>query len=135
MDLADERYIALTTFKRDGSPVTSPVWVVGVPSDEGVSRIGFYTSSASWKVKRLAHTPKVIVQPSNATGTVKQGSSPIEATAVVVSSGPDYEAVVAGIRGKYGFQTKIAKWGAKAQAFVKRKRFPYADRAVVITLP
>jgi hypothetical protein len=24
--LADERYISLTTFKRDGTPVSTPVW-------------------------------------------------------------------------------------------------------------
>ena len=30
--LADEKYISLTTFKRDGTPVATPVWVV---SDDG----------------------------------------------------------------------------------------------------
>ena len=26
--LADEKYISLTTFKQDGTPVATPVWVV-----------------------------------------------------------------------------------------------------------
>ena len=26
-DLADERYVSLTTFKKDGTPVATPVWV------------------------------------------------------------------------------------------------------------
>jgi uncharacterized protein len=30
--LADEKYISLTTFKRDGTAVATPVWVV---SDDG----------------------------------------------------------------------------------------------------
>lgn len=131
MGLADEKYVSLTTFKRDGTPVAAPVWVVGLPD----GRIGFYTSSNSGKVKRLAHTPRVIVQPSNATGRVNDATPPVEATAVVVSDGPDFEAVIGGIRAKYGFQTKLAKWGAKLRAAVKRIEYPYADRAVVITLP
>ena len=57
MSLADEKYIALTTFKRDGTPVTTPVWAAAL--DGG--KIGFWTSSASGKAKRLAHTSKVTV--------------------------------------------------------------------------
>ena len=52
MSLADEKYLALTTFKRDGTPVTTAVWAA--PLDDG--KIGFWTSSASGKAKRLAHT-------------------------------------------------------------------------------
>lgn len=45
MSLGDEKYLALTTFKRDGTPVTTPVWAA--PIDEG--KIGFWTSSGSGK--------------------------------------------------------------------------------------
>jgi hypothetical protein len=41
MSLADEKYLALTTFKRDGTAVTSPVWAA--PLSDG--KIGFWTSS------------------------------------------------------------------------------------------
>ncbi len=86
MSLADEKYIAFTTFKRDGTPVTTPTWAVPVGDD----KIGFWTSSGSGKAKRLAHTSKVVVQPSNARGVVKPGTTPIEATAVLVT-GPELE--------------------------------------------
>ena len=45
MALADEKYILLTTFRRDGTPVPTPVWVVSL--DEG--KLGFWTSSGSGK--------------------------------------------------------------------------------------
>jgi len=50
--LADEKYVLLTTFRRDSTPVTTPVWVV--PLDDG--KLAFLTSSGSGKAKRLAHT-------------------------------------------------------------------------------
>ncbi|BDZ42253.1 hypothetical protein GCM10025865_15520 [Paraoerskovia sediminicola] len=33
--LADEKYVALTTFKRSGDAVTTPVWVAPLPQDRG----------------------------------------------------------------------------------------------------
>ena len=73
-DLADGKYMALTTFRRTGEPVTSPVWVV--PVEDG--RVGFWTAMGSGKTKRLAHTPRVVVQHSDARGRVTAGSIPLE---------------------------------------------------------
>lgn len=129
MSLADEKYIALTTYKRDGTPVTTPVWAV--PVDDG--KIGFWTSSGSGKAKRLAHTSKVTVQPSNARGVVTPGSSPIEASAVLVT-GPELEGIRTKVIAKYGIMVPISKIGNKIGELVKRKKTPYADRGVVITL-
>ena len=86
MSLADEKYLALTTFKRDGTPVTTPVWATAL--DDG--KIGFWTSSASGKAKRLAHTSKVTSSRATARGRVKAGTTPTDATAVVVT-GPELE--------------------------------------------
>src|SRR5260370_26561911 len=65
MALADERYMLLTTFRRDGTPVATPVWVT--PYDE--HSVAFWTSSGSGKAKRLAlaampFTPGVKLAPS-----------------------------------------------------------------------
>ncbi len=128
MSLADEKYIAFTTFKRDGIPVTTPTWVVPVGDD----KIGFWTSSGSGKAKRLAHTSKVVVQPSNGRGVVKPGTTPVDATAVLVT-GPELEGIRPKIIAKYGVMVPISKIGNKIGGFVKRKRIPYADRGVVIT--
>ncbi len=50
MALSDERYLRFTTFRRDGNPVSTTVWVVGL----GDGQLGFWTSSGSGKAKRLA---------------------------------------------------------------------------------
>ena len=100
-DLASGKYMTFTTYKRSGEAVTSPVWVVPV----GDGRLGFWTAMGSGKTKRLAHTPRVVVQPSDARGRVTEGSSPLEGTAEMVRSGPLFAEVQAKVREKYGVMT------------------------------
>ena len=64
--LADE-YISLTTFKRDGTPVATPVWVV---SDDG-RRLLVWTGPETWKVKRLRRNPRVVVSASDLRGRTR----------------------------------------------------------------
>jgi len=128
MSLAEEKYLALTTYKRDGTPVTTPVWAA--PIDGG--KIGFWTSSGSGKAKRLAHTSKVVVQPCNARGNLKEGTTPTDATAEVVT-GPQLEEIRKEIKAKYGFMCHLTKFFAKVGGVLKRKQIPYGDRGVVIT--
>jgi PPOX class probable F420-dependent enzyme len=64
--LAQERYISLTTFKRDGTPVSTPVWVAG---DDG--RLLVWTAADSWKVKRIKRDSRVRVAPCTASGKVR----------------------------------------------------------------
>ncbi len=128
MSLGDEKYVALTTFKRDGTPVTTAVWAA--PIDDG--KFGFWTSSGSGKAKRLAHTSKVIVQPCDARGRVKAGTSPTEATAVLVT-GPELEGIRSKVKAKYGVMVPISRFFNTIGQFVKRRKTPYGDRGVVIT--
>ena len=62
--LAGEKYISLTTFKKDGTPVATPVWVV---SDDG-RRLLVWTGPKTWKVKRLRRDPRVVVAASDFRG-------------------------------------------------------------------
>ena len=130
MALGDEKYLLLTTYKRDGTPVPTPVWAVSL--DDG--HVGFYTSSGSGKVKRLAHTADVLVQPCDARGTVREGTAPVEATATVVE-GDDLAEITAKVKAKYGIQTTLARGAAWLMQTAKRNRLPYADRGIVITVP
>ena len=68
--LADEKYISLTTFKQDGTPVATPVWVV---SDDG-QRLLVWSGTETWKVKRLRRDPRVIVSASDFRGRTRGDS-------------------------------------------------------------
>ncbi len=126
--LADEKYIFFTTFKKDGTAKPLPTWVVGL--DNGT--LGFWTSSASWKAKRLANNPEVVLQLSDARGELKAGTTPVTGTAVVVTGAP-LDEITAKVKAKYGFMTKITKL-LNTLGHIGKGKFPYGDRGVKITL-
>ncbi len=126
MTLADERYVALTTFKKDGTPKPVPVW----PVDAGNGRVGFITSSHTWKVKRMLNNANVQLQPSNARGQVKDGTEPVTGTAKVVN-GAAFDVMNKKVKKKYGFQLKIINF---MHAIPGAKTGHHNDRGVIVTL-
>ncbi len=60
------RYISLTTYRRDGTPVATPVWFV----QQG-TRLLVVTDGTSGKVKRLRHNPTVRVAMCTASGRLR----------------------------------------------------------------
>lgn len=65
VDLGEERYVSVTTFKRDGTPVSTPVWVAG---DDG--RLLIHTGADSWKVRRIRRDNHVRVAGCSVNGKV-----------------------------------------------------------------
>jgi hypothetical protein len=61
--LARAKYVRLTTYKRDGTPVATPVWCA---VRDGVLYAS--TEGATGKVKRLRHDPRVTVGACTARG-------------------------------------------------------------------
>jgi PPOX class probable F420-dependent enzyme len=68
------KYICLTSFKRDGTGVPTPVWFV---TDQG--RVLVLTASQSFKVKRIVRNPDVTVASCSASGRLR--SEPVLARA------------------------------------------------------
>jgi PPOX class probable F420-dependent enzyme len=129
MAIEDEKYVSFTTFKRDGTAVASPVWIV--PVDGG--KCGFWTASSSGKAKRLKNNPKVLLQPSDSRGRVTAGSTAVEGTAVVVAGGPEADAVRAKVKAKYGFMVHVTKTLFTLNKLIHRKKDTYGDTVIVIT--
>jgi PPOX class probable F420-dependent enzyme len=124
--LAGERYVALTTFTRDGTPKSTPVW----PVDAGDGRIGFITSSQTWKVKRINNDSHVAVQPSDGKGRVREDTPAISGSAEVVL-GDAFESLNRKVKAKYGFQLWVINI---LHALPGRKTGHRNDCAVVISL-
>lgn len=72
-------YVLLTTFRKDGTPVPTPLWAA---ADDG--KIFVWTVTDSWKVKRLRRNPAVTLQPCNAKGTPH--GAPIDGTARILDA-------------------------------------------------
>jgi PPOX class probable F420-dependent enzyme len=115
--LAGARYVSLTTFRRDGTPVACPVWVV---SDDG-RRLLVVTGAQTGKVKRLRHDPRVFVAPSNGTG--KPRGQPIEGRAHFVGEA-DGDLVTRLIHEKYGLWVPVVQAVYWVGRLVKREPPP-----------
>ena len=68
------QYVALTTYRRDGTPVTTPVWAAA----EGTS-LYLFSNATAGKVKRLRNSSRATVAPCTATGTITGAQLPAEA--------------------------------------------------------
>lgn len=110
--LAQEQYISLTTFKRDGTPVATPVWVAG---DAGTLLV--ITEADSGKAKRLRNSGEVRVAACDMRGNVRGDS--FDGTAVLLDAlGSDQ--VSSAINKKYGLQAKLFAGLGFAQDFIRR---------------
>lgn len=129
MPISDEKYIAFTTFRRSGEPVSTPTWIV--PVSDG--RVGFWTAMGTGKTKRLGHDPRVTLQASDVRGRVEAGSPVVTGTAELVQSGRLFDEVQAKVREKYGLMTKVTKVLAGLGP-LRRQGLTYADSVVLVRL-
>ncbi|MEO5608501.1 MAG: PPOX class F420-dependent oxidoreductase [Ornithinibacter sp.] len=100
--LGESDFIQLTTFRKNGAPVPTPVWVV-----RDGSAISAFTPIGAGKLKRLRHTSRVTVQECSRRGSVEDGTRPIEATASSSTDPADVDRVTSLLAKKYGFQFKV----------------------------
>ena len=104
IDLDKARYVALTTFKKDGTPVATPVWITG-----SNGQYAFTTGDNAWKSKRLNNNPKVTVQVSDFRGKVTPNTRVYEGTGVVDATSDGIAAVEQALTKKYSWQFKLTQ--------------------------
>ncbi|MFF7445370.1 MULTISPECIES: PPOX class F420-dependent oxidoreductase [unclassified Streptomyces] len=70
------KYLLITSYRKDGSPVPTPVWVV-----RDGDTLGVWTVADSWKVKRIRARADVLVAPCDLRGNPT--GAPVPATAEI----------------------------------------------------
>ena len=103
--LAAAKNIRLTTFKKDGTAVPTPVWLV-----RDRDHLLVITSLTTGKAKRLRHTARVLVAPCDSRGRVKAGVTDVEATAELLTDPTEVARVNDLVKGRYGFMYNVAMW-------------------------
>jgi PPOX class probable F420-dependent enzyme len=98
----DTRYIALTTYRRDGRPVTTPVWAAPLNGNLYV-----VTARSTGKVRRLRATDRVRFARSNMNGRRILGAWH-EGSGRVVEDELRRGEALAALRRKYGWQMSLA---------------------------
>ena len=108
------KYLSLTSFRRDGTGVATPVWFV-----EDGGRLLVETDAASYKVRRIRRDPRVTIAPCTATGRLR--GVPVPAWAQLL---PDVEvARVDRLMGsKYRVDLLVVKPIRNLQAALHRRR-------------
>ena len=86
----DGRYLGLTTFKRNGTGVTTPVWFV-----REAGRLLVETDPESYKVKRIRREPTVSVTLCTARGRLLEIPVPAHAEILPDDEVPRVEALMA----------------------------------------
>jgi uncharacterized protein len=102
LSLADHRFVSLTTFRRSGAPVSTPVWV----GRDGESLV-VLTPAGSGKVKRLRHDSRVELRPCGRFGAVADGVEPMSAVAEVRDADADVVRARATIRAAYPIESRV----------------------------
>lgn len=100
--LGDQRFVSLTTFRRSGARVSTPVWI----AREGDALV-VTTPAASGKVKRLRNSPRVELRPCGRTGRVEDGVEPVAGVAEILEDEGARERATGIIRRKYGLEYSI----------------------------
>ncbi len=104
--IAKARYVSLTTFRKSGEPVSTPMWV-GADTD---GTLIISTHADSWKVKRLMNDPRVELRPSTVGGVVRPDAVVVTGTAELIFDDEQREHFAAIIRRKYGVQQRLLGW-------------------------
>jgi len=99
--LGDERFVSLTTFRRNGAPVPTAVWVARDGDDLVV-----ITPDGSGKVKRVRNSGRVELRPCSRSGAVADGA-PTFAGHATVTDETGTAQVRELIRRAYGFEYRV----------------------------
>jgi uncharacterized protein len=119
-DLDSERYISLTTYKRDGTPVATPIWFAA-GRDPGT--FVAYTEADAGKAKRIRATGRVSVRPCDMRGKVRPTAPTFEGTARVLDDAASADAE-ARLAKKYSWQKRLFELGATLTTKLRRKAEP-----------
>ena len=113
-DLGREQCIALTTFRKTGQAVTTPVWFA-----IGLGTIYVETHADAGKLKRLRHTARVTLAPCTSSGKVTGSMS--EGTARILTESEESTAASVALARKYEVMRSLHHFVRNARRMLQRK--------------
>jgi len=109
-----QRYVALATFRRSGAEVKTPVWFAATDG-----KLYVFSAGDSGKVKRLRHSSRARVAPSDVRGNVR--GEWWDAHARIVTEPRVIERAHAAMRAKYGWQARLGDLFARLTGRLPRR--------------
>ena len=104
--LRGARYVSLRTYRRDGTPVDTPIWFA-IPADEG-DRPGHvvFRTKIGPKTRRLAARADVALTACDYRGQVRAGATTFTGRATILS-GAEAQHANRALRRRYGWQWNV----------------------------
>jgi hypothetical protein len=123
--LGAEKFVALTTFKKDGAAIATPMWL-GRDGDH----LFVWTPADSWKVKRVKSNPRVVLAPCTRGGKVHDGANPVDGVAEVITEPATVQRLAGVIRRKYGLMFSVVTF---LERLLARKQKPRAVLRIALS--
>ena len=103
--LAAGKYLLLTSYRKNGAGVATPVWVV-----RDGDALGVWTAADSWKVERIRNRADVLVGPCDLRGHPTGGQVPATAEICDPATTARYRELIAR---KYGIVGRLTLLGSR----------------------
>ncbi|MEU2285302.1 PPOX class F420-dependent oxidoreductase [Streptomyces sp. NPDC013178] len=103
--LAAGKYLLITSYRKNGNPVATPVWVV-----RDGDTLGAWTAADSWKVKRIRARGDVLVGPCDLRGRPTGKQIPATAEICDPETTARYRTLIAR---KYGLTGRLTLLGSR----------------------
>ena len=121
------RYLSVTSFKRDGTGVATPVWFVS----DG-RRLFAFTDLHSAKIRRIRRNPEVLVASCRANGKLRR--EPIAGHAEVLTAEADLERVQQLLLERYKISYRVVMLGYRLGRRLRGKQSVADGAALAITI-
>lgn len=115
--LANEQYINLETFKRDGNGVKTPVWAA--PLD---GKLVVMSAGDAFKVKRLRRDGRARVAACDFRGNIR--GPWLQATGRILEREEEVRRAHSALRSKYGWQMAIGDFFARIAGRIEKRAYP-----------
>jgi uncharacterized protein len=120
------RYLSITSFKRDGTGISTPVWFVS----DG-ERLYAFTDLHSAKIRRIRHNPHVEIASCRPWGKLRQ--EPVSARAEVLTDAADLERVRERLLARYRISYRVVMFFYRLGRLVRGKQTVADGAALAIT--
>jgi uncharacterized protein len=125
-NLVREKYLSLTTFRKTGEAVVTPMWFA-----ESFGTIYVASGANAGKLKRIRHTTRVTLAPCTLSGKVT--GSVIEGKARILTESKEITAAKAAISKKYGLTRSLYYFLLNTIRTIQRK--PEVDVVYIVIEP
>ncbi|MFS0793869.1 PPOX class F420-dependent oxidoreductase [Microbacterium sp. 1P10AE] len=122
-EIASSPFVSLSTYRRDGSAVATPVWIAR-DGDELIVT----TERKTGKVKRLRNDDRVTLRPCSRMGTVAQDAITVQGRARIASPSTEDDRANSALRRKYGWQFRAI---IGFEALVRRVQRRAGERVIL----